>query len=58
MTKETGSTTIRIRNIPSSIHLAVKIKALREGLSMEALVLKWINENLKKVNLVGHEHKK
>lgn len=37
---------IRIRNIPESVHQALKIRAIREGLSMEMLALKWIEEKL------------
>lgn len=39
---------IRIRNIPADIHTALKKRAIDENMSMEALVLKWIVEQLKK----------
>ena len=48
MTKETGMATIRIRNIPNSIHQALKIRAIREGVSMEQLVLSGIEKKLKR----------
>ncbi len=38
---------IRIRNVPESVHQAVKIQAVQKGISMEALVLSWIIEILK-----------
>jgi hypothetical protein len=38
---------IRIRNIPGDIHTALKKRAIDEGISMEALVLGWIEEKLK-----------
>jgi plasmid stability protein len=52
MSKETNmpdkKKIIRIRNIPVEIHEELKIRAIREGVSMEALVLRWIEEKLKK----------
>lgn len=37
---------IRIRNIPADTHTALKKRAIDEGISMEALVLRWIEEKL------------
>lgn len=39
---------IRIRNIPESVHTALKHRALDEGVSMEQLVLSWIEKELRK----------
>lgn len=39
---------IRIRNIPGDVHTALKKRAIDEGMSMEALVLRWIEKELKK----------
>lgn len=38
---------IRIRNIPADVHTALKKRAIDEGISMEALVLRWIEKELK-----------
>lgn len=45
---------IRIRNISPDIHTALKKRAIDENMSMEALVLTWIVEQLKKG---GRPHK-
>ncbi len=48
--EETGQDSakiIRIRAIPETLHQAVKIRAIQEGVSMEALVLSWIEKNLR-----------
>jgi len=39
--------TFRVRNIPQRVHEALKVRAVREGISMETLVVKWIVEKLK-----------
>jgi hypothetical protein len=45
--EETGQLKIiRIRNIPADVHTALKKRAIDEGVSMEALVLRWIEEKL------------
>lgn len=37
---------IRIRNIPVDIHTALKKRAIDEGMSMEGLVLQWVEAML------------
>jgi plasmid stability protein len=39
---------IRIRNIPPKVHEAIKIQAIKEGKSMEALVLELVEAYLTK----------
>jgi len=39
---------IRVRNVPEKLHEEFKILAIREGMSMEALMLRLITEHVKK----------
>jgi predicted HicB family RNase H-like nuclease len=43
------ATTINLRDVPEDLHLRAKVQATKEGLSLKALVIRLLEEYLKKV---------
>ena len=41
--------TLYVRDVPKDLHTRVKIQALKEGMTLQALVLKALEQYLKKV---------
>ena len=41
--------TLYVRDVPKELHTRVKIQAIKEGMTLQALVLKALEEYLKKV---------
>jgi len=41
--------TLYVRDVPQELHTRVKIQAIKEGMTLQALVLKALEEYLKKV---------
>ena len=41
--------TLYVRDVPKDLHSRVKIQAIKEGMTLQALVLKALEEYLKKV---------
>jgi len=42
------ATTINLRDVPEKLHTRIKLQAVKEGLSVKALILRVMTEYLKK----------